>query len=125
MIPLPQPLFITFPVLELELVQAEQEKIDFEIQYEMVQSPLDTAHKRILFFQETAKLLRSANPAHSPSFLLSGGWWISVSCWDMAGPKSSAALWDLAVADCSAVKVHILPNSFYLATINLPIFREM
>lgn len=45
MIPLPQPLFITFPVLELELVQAEQEKIDFEIQYEMVQSPLDTAHK--------------------------------------------------------------------------------
>lgn len=45
MIPFPQPLFITFPVLELELVQAEEDKIDFEIQYEMVQSPLDTAHK--------------------------------------------------------------------------------
>lgn len=47
---LPQPLFITFPVLKLPLLQAEQEKIDFEIQYEMVQSPLDTARKINRFY---------------------------------------------------------------------------
>lgn len=70
---LPQPLFIIFPVSKLQLLQAEQEKTDFEIQCEMVQSPLDTAHERISFFYERAKLLKSANPAPSPSFLLMVG----------------------------------------------------
>lgn len=50
MSPLPQPLFITFPVSELDLAQAEQEKIDFEIQYELAQSPLDTAHNMKGFY---------------------------------------------------------------------------
>lgn len=45
--------------------------------------------------------------------------------WDMAGPKSSAVLWGLAVADRMAARVMILLISFYLATINLLIFREI
>lgn len=44
---------------------------------------------------------------------------------DMAGPKRSAAFWDLTVAPCAPVMVTILPNSFYLATVNLVIFREI
>lgn len=44
-IPIPQLLFMAFLVLELEIIQAEQEKTDFEIQYEILQSPLDIAHK--------------------------------------------------------------------------------
>lgn len=36
---------MAFPELELKIIQAEQEKIDFEIRYEMLQSPLDAAHK--------------------------------------------------------------------------------
>lgn len=39
---LPQPSFVAFPVLKLQLLQAEKEKMDLEIQYEMVQSPVDT-----------------------------------------------------------------------------------
>lgn len=131
MIFLPQPLFIPFAVLELELVQAEQEKINSEIQYEMVQSPLDTAHKIKGFysFRKQQNYLDVQILHIHPAFCSqeNGGQPCRAPVWsrDMAGPKRSAAFWDLTVAPCAPVMVTILPNSFYLATVNLVIFREI
>ena len=118
-------------MLELELVQAEQEKINSEIQYEMVQSPLDTAHKIKGFysFRKQQNYLDVQILRIYPAFCSQekGGYpcLALVWSWDMAGPKSSAALWDLTVAQCALVTVIILPNSFYFATMNLVIFREI
>lgn len=131
MIFLPQPLFITFAVLELELVQAEQEKINSEIQYELVQSPLDTSHKIKGFFsfRKQQNYLDVQILHIHPAFCSqeNGGYPCCAPVWsrDMAGPKSSAAVWDLTGAQCAPVMVTILPNSFYLATVNLVIFREI